>query len=370
MPYDRDRNNFFNEPYTRQSSQPNRTRQPAGQKSKKHRLPLGLVFVIDVAIAAVALLVFSLYYFILPRDMGQNAMVLPGATSPASVQESESAPVETESSQPDAQEPDAQNSETPVTSADANSWRAKFADKFADGDVQKTDNSYKSANVSVTIDTVAKDGVTYYVADIYLADIKYFKTAFAQGTFGSGIAEPTKDIAVSSNAILAVNGDYCGANAGPVVRNGVLYRDEEYESDVLVMNNDGSMQTYSPEDFDIEAIKASGAYQVWTFGPMLLSDGQPMEEFNSSVNPRNPRTAVGYYEPGHYCFVVVDGRQPGYSDGYSTKEMSQLMYSLGCKVAYNMDGGQSSEMAFNGEFYNKPFEGGRGTSDAICIADE
>jgi exopolysaccharide biosynthesis protein len=95
-----------------------------------------------------------------------------------------------------------------------------------------------------------------------------------------------------------------------------------------------------------------------------------MEEFNSSVNPSNPRTAVGYYEPGHYCFVVVDGRQPGYSDGYSTKELSELMFSLGCTVAYNMDGGKSSEMAFNGAFYNKPYHGGRGTSDILYIADE
>ncbi len=40
-----------------------------------------------------------------------------------------------------------------------------------------------------------------------------------------------------------------------------------------------------------------------------------MTEFNSTLGKANPRTAVGNYEPGHYCFLVVDGRQPGYSDG-------------------------------------------------------
>jgi hypothetical protein len=159
-------------------------------------------------------------------------MVLPGS-EPTEMAESAQVTVPANA---DTQE--VQTSESPVAPEDPNSWRVKFADKFTDGTVEKNENSYKSANVSVTIETVAKDGVTYFVADIYLADIKYFKTAFAKDTFASGISEPTTDIASNNNAVLAVNGDYCSTNAGPVVRNGVLYRDEEYKSDVLVMNNE------------------------------------------------------------------------------------------------------------------------------------
>ncbi|MEZ4358143.1 MAG: phosphodiester glycosidase family protein [Eubacteriales bacterium] len=130
------------------------------------------------------------------------------------------------------------------------------------------------------------------------------------------------------------------------------------------------MQTYTADEIDIDEIKSKGAYQAWTFGPMLLDGGQPMEEFNSDLNARNPRTAIGYYEPGHYCFVVVDGRQPGYSNGYSLKALSQLFYNLGCKAAFNLDGGQTSEMVFEGDFFNQPYNGGRSVSDILYIVDE
>jgi len=102
---------------------------------------------------------------------------------------------------------------------------------------------------------------------------------------------------------------------------------------------------------------------------MLLQDGKPMEKFNSVVTPRNPRAAIGYYEPGHYCFVLVDGRQDGYSRGLSLKELSQLFYELGCKEAYNLDGGQTAVMAFMGQLANRPYNGGRDVSDIIYIAE-
>lgn len=367
--YKKDRNNFFDEPSTRQRNDSNRVRPSAGKKRKKGGIPLALIFVIDVAIAAVALLAFSLYYFILPRELGQEAVVLPGAKpSDAAVASASEPPDNLETEQPGVQTTD--NSGEQAVQADPNSWRAKFADKFTSGDVEKTDSSYKNANVSVTVDTVAKDGVTYFVADIYLADIKYFKSAFANDKFVSGNAESTVAIANENNAVIAINGDYCTLNEGVVVRNGVQYRGDKFTLDQLVLFNDGTMKTYAPEEFNYDELINQGVYQVWTFGPMLLKDGQPMEEFNCSVNPRNPRTAVGYFEPGHYCFVVVDGRQDNYSVGYSTKELSSLMFSLGCTVAFNLDGGQSSEMAFGGSLVNMPFDGGRGTSDILYIAGE
>jgi exopolysaccharide biosynthesis protein len=51
------------------------------------------------------------------------------------------------------------------------------------------------------------------------------------------------------------------------------------------------------------------------------------------------------------------------------KEMSQLFYKLGCKTAFNLDGGQSSEMAFMGELANQPYHGGRKISDIVMVVD-
>ena len=331
--------------------------QTEAKAKKKKRMPAAAVIVIDLLIAALALYVFSLYYFLLPQDLSNNAQMLPRAINDVS---EASALAKTEMSN--------SSSDEPAAAWDDAMWAAKFEGLFTDGEVEKTEDSYKSANISIDIEKVQTDDVAYYVADIYLKDVKFFKTAFAKSKYGKGLHDQTDVIAAQNNAILAINGDYYGNNAGPVVRNGVLYRDEKYK-DVLIMDYDGSMQTLAASELDMDKVKTEGAYQIWTFGPMLLKDGQPMTKFNSDLTRANPRTAIGYYEPGHYCFVVVDGRQPGYSNGMTLQQMSKLFYHLGCSVAYNLDGGQSSEMAFYNEFVNQPYNGGRGVSDIVYIAE-
>lgn len=252
---------------------------------------------------------------------------------------------------------------------DEDDWRKKFPDKFSEDEFEQTQNSYKDYNINISIEKVQKEGATYFIADIYIADLRYFRTAFPANSDKMGNREATDIIAKEVGAILAINGVQNIDNTGIVVHNGQMYREEKTSADVLVMNYDGSMQTYSPDEFDADKVKTEGAYQVWTFGPMLLKDGKPMTDFNSTVKTANPRTAVGYYEPGHYCFVVVDGRQPGYSDGLTLAQLSQLFAGLGCKAAYNMDGGQSSAMAFMGKLINQPYNGGRKTTDIVYIGE-
>ena len=200
--------------------------------------------------------------------------------------------------------------------------------------------------------------------------LQNFMTAFAKGTYGKNIGDKAANIANENNAVVAVSGDNYGAGeSGIVLRNGVLYSDKLFE-DILIMYGDGSMETFTGAEFDIEAIKDKGLYQGWSFGPMLLQNGQVMADFNSKVNPDNPRCAIGYYEPGHYCFVLVDGRQAGYSMGLTLKEMSQLFYDMGCRVAYNLDGGQTAVMVFMGEVVNQPYKGGRDTTDIVYVAED
>ena len=111
-------------------------------------------------------------------------------------------------------------------------------------------------------------------------------------------------------------------------------------------------------------------WQAWEFGPSLLGEnGEPLTAFpNSKVKVQNPRSVIGYYEPGHYCFVSVDGRQK-HSRGLRMEELAQLMSSLGCKAAYNLDGGESASMYWNGDIFNKPSDGGRAMADIIYIFD-
>ena len=80
---------------------------------------------------------------------------------------------------------------------------------------------------------------------------------------------------------------------------------------------------------------------------------------------------MGYYEPGHYCFVIVDGRQSGYSAGLLIPELAQLFEDLGCTCAYNLDGGGSAVMTFLHEKYSRQSNGAdRRLSDILLITEE
>jgi len=156
-----------------------------------------------------------------------------------------------------------------------------------------------------------------------------------------------------------------------VIRNGVLYRDVDSASgaDVCVLYWDGTMETYTSKEFDAEEAIDNGAYQAWCFGPMLVGDdGEAMTSFTTTVGGHNPRTVIGYFEPGHYCFVVVDGRSSA-SSGMSMKQLSALMVSLGCVKAYNLDGGQTSVMTLGSTVVSDPYKGGRKCSDIIYIGE-
>ena len=258
---------------------------------------------------------------------------------------------------------------TTAATTDPGAWGAKFAGHFTNGEILTTDTSYQSANISIAIKKVQDSAVTYYVADIYLRDIDYFRTAFASGKYGRGLTDDVLDMAKEKSGdpgpvrrLLRIR------DRGIVIRNGELYRDTAFQ-DVLILYYDGSMETVTAGDFNMDKILREGAWQAWSFGPMLLTGGQPMTAFNSDVTQANPRSAIGYYEPGHYCFVLVDGRQPGYSIGMNMKDLSQLFADLGCTAAYNLDGGQSAVMTFMDQWANQPYNGGRRISDIICITE-
>ena len=255
-------------------------------------------------------------------------------------------------------------------------WVEKFSHQFTEATVSSED-SYTSPDLAVYITRVqygqAKSAM-YYLADIYLTDVFQFETVLAQDKYGKGLRESVKQMAQRSGALLAITGDiYGNQDTGIVIRNGIVHRQEKSEFDVCVLYYDGTMRTFSPAEFSLEQAIADGAYQAWTFGPLLLDEqGGPLPDaqLNTSKNIRraNPRAGIGYYEPGHYCFVVVDGRTDDAS-GLTLEQFSQLFADLGCKAAYNMDGGRSAEMFYDGSVLNDPYKGGRSVSDCLIIRE-
>ena len=367
---------------------------------KKHRILRNIL--IDLVCTGLVLLVFALFHHVLPRqqqslgivisnpyrtddtDPNSSSRVLPeGAMLTASAGMSDAPMLSARGGRQnngnrgngngsngkggsalteDCDEAAPETDSTPI--------REKFAEKYTES-VVVTENSYSSPDISITVTEETLGRTTYYLADIYVRDITCFQSALARNTYGSGYRDSIADMALLNNALVAINGDYYGnTNEGVVIRNGVIYRANPTNCDVCVLYYDGTMRVMPGASFSVEEAIRDGAWQAWTFGPALLdTDGSVLTAFASTnrIISANPRTAIGYYEPGHYCMIVVDGR--GESAGITLPALSQLFHDLGCTAAYNLDGGNSSIMVWQSEVINDPSGGGRESSDALLISE-
>ena len=260
------------------------------------------------------------------------------------------------------------------TSSTSNTAAASQAAKNA----QVTYTSYSDGNISVTLTEKTVNETQVYVADITLSSSDYLKTALAQNSYGTNVTAKTSVTAAENNAILAVNGDYYGANSsGYVIRNEVVYRDsvrEDASNGDLAIYKDGSFKIIYEDQVSADQLVQDGVVNLLAFGPSLVENGEISVDTNTEVGQAmssNPRTAIGIIDENHYIIIVSDGRTSE-SKGLSLYQMAEVMKSYGVKTAYNLDGGGSSTLYFNGQVINKPTTGGskiseRAVSDIVYI---
>ncbi len=226
-----------------------------------------------------------------------------------------------------------------------------------------TDTEYHDDQIDIVLTTMRVENTTVYVADVQIADISLLKTALAGNIYARNLTETTSVQAANAGAILAINGDYYGAQErGYVLRNGVLYRaSAQSGTDALVIGADGNFRIITEGETSADTLVREGAWQVLTFGPALVKDGQVTVSSSDEVGramTSNPRTSIGQISEGHYLLVVSDGRTKE-STGLSLRQLAELMQSLGAQIAYNLDGGGSSTMVFQGRVVNNPTTNGR-----------
>lgn len=332
-----------------------------GKVKAKTQRPVWQLVLFDLLLTGFLLCIFATFHHVIPsiRRMGEGIPepdVTAAPTAPPTP-----APTQTQAPQV------SQVPQVPET------WPEKFAEHFSQ-QVQTSENSYSSPALSVTVTKNTADldtGIlTYYVADIYIADIENFRTVMPEGHMAGSAAR----IAEYNDAIIAVNGDFTLLHSyGICMHNGDFYSFSPAVSDICVLFDDGSVETYSPGEFTENELIDGGAWQIWQFGPELLEeDGTPKTEFNTSdtLLGVHPRCGFGYFEPGHYCLIVADGRQRGYSIGANMADFAGIFSELGCTRAYNLDGGASATMVFMGQIVNSPSGGGRYLSDMLAICEK
>jgi len=241
-----------------------------------------------------------------------------------------------------------------------------------------TENSYTDEHMTLTISTLRRHNTTVYVADIQVDDPLYLKTALAHDTYGRNITQKTSSMATNHGAFFAINGDYYGARSdGFVVRNGTLYRNTKNTSasgQALIMDSEGNFSILNESQTSRQDLIDTHPLHAWSFGPALIKDGTIAVTSSSEVNQSsssNPRTAIGQIAVGHYVCIVSDGRLTNEA-GLSLLELAQEFAALGCTQAYNLDGGGSSTMWFNGRIINQPVNSGstiseRSVSDCVYL---
>ena len=250
-------------------------------------------------------------------------------------------------------------------------------------DTATTETGYTSSTTTITLTSTAtgsgSEALAWYAAEIEVSDASIIRSAFAQDEFGENITAEPSTMASDHDAVLAINGDYYGfRSTGIEIRNGVIYRDEPAR-DGLAFYADGHVEVYDETATSAQELLDAGVWQTLSFGPAVLVDGavpDGVEDVeidtnigNHSIQGEQPRTAIGVIGDNHLVFLVVDGRSEGYSRGVGLTELGEILADLGCTTGYNLDGGGSSVMIFDGEIVNQPSNGGeRATSDILYVA--
>ena len=363
------------------------------------RMPLWAVILLDFLALSIILLSFAYFHHVRPNVVAEVSEVStdhPHRFGDDSSEESDPSAVSEDSEESGSfviDVSDTESSEEPVSEPfDEPSGESKEVSHSSDPTYRPTtaeiverrgtDYVYNSENISVVVTELtvaAKYGSSIcHFADIRIGMAENLRTVLADNKFGT-VREDPVSMANRVNAIIAINGDYYGNSSeayGAIIRNGVLYNKKPDNPDVFVMYYDGTMRAFEKGNFDADTAMQDGAYQSWDFGPSLLSaDGTPYTNVDfarkTNLNPPNPRTVIGYFGPGHYCFFTVNGRGgDGTSVGLRMEDLAKILSDLGCKAAYNLDGGATSAMVFRGKVINSPCNGDpRACSDLIAIVE-
>lgn len=325
-------------------------------------------------------------------DTNEDTVVMPETPQPTAPAQTQSAD-DTASAPTDTPEPTQEPTPTPIPGLLGDRFKEKFSDgapvveepntseTLPDGTVKTLIYVYRGTKSAVELYHYQKGKLEYQIADVYVREIEKLTT---ESVTNQGYAKMLYEFARELNARIAINSDYFTTNAineGLIIRNGKLLQSKVCKnSDLCVVYQDGTVRCFDckKEKIDNDAIIASYPYHAFYFGPSLLDEnGNAKEKFNSTVGALNPRTAFGYYEPGHYAFISILGTRSmkdinghglgnGKSPGMTFKEMSALCASMGMKAAYNLDGGQSSGMYWNEKLFG---HNNRITGDVLAIID-
>lgn len=241
-----------------------------------------------------------------------------------------------------------------------------------------SENGYEDATVRVRIEKEPGDQVEWIIAYIQIADPSQLRTAFTKK------AAKVSSMAKANNAVIAISGDYCmndkQKTTFEVRMSQIVRRDGNGKKDMMVTDENGDLHLFCKSEGLFarnkknkwEYIYEGTVVNAFTFGPALVIDGELQKtdpDYGYNPNHKEPRAAIGQIDTLSYVFVLAASSDRDGKTGVTHQELADKMYGIGCKQAFNLDGGGTAEIWFNGEVFRaSPGSSERDQSDMIYIA--
>lgn len=236
------------------------------------------------------------------------------------------------------------------------------------------EDGYRDESIIVELAQKRMFDSDVFIAYVKIAVPSQLRTAIAGNRMSSENTNQTSRIMSNYNGIVAINGDYFAkTKAGYIVRMGESYRELTSKNmDMLLIDELGDFHIltrgHEEQERGIQAfLSQHEIVNGFFFGPGLVIDGKAQdipENYQFDPHKANPRAGIGQIAPLTYVMVVVNGRTEE-STGVTLAQFAEIMEELGCQQAYNLDGGNSATLAFNGGVYNDKPQGERDVQDII-----
>ncbi len=229
-----------------------------------------------------------------------------------------------------------------------------------DQDGYLSNTEYQDESLHVTISEGRMFETNWMAVSVTVANASQLRTAVA-GNHRSPSSAFATTLAKRVKAVLAISGDYYGYNTiGYSVRQGSVIRSKARGNiDVLIIDNEGNLNILpSATQEECDAFTGN-VMNAFNFGPGLVIDGQLQTEFSpDELNGRAAdkvaqRICLAQTGPLAYMIIYCEGPENEGSVGMTIPQFVELVGSFDMiENAYNLDGGSSATIVFNGKKIN------------------
>ena len=217
-------------------------------------------------------------------------------------------------------------------------------------------------NATIKVYSLKEAGYRGYMAKVRLHNSEALKMVLA-GDRVKSRGETTSAAARRTGAVLAVNAGGFFAHEGALVPLGTTVVDGKIlsfsspDSNLSFIGFNRNGQLVGGKVDTKEELLALDVLHGCSFLPTLLKGGEKQTIPADWANTRQPRTLIGHFVNNDLLFVVIDGRQKGWSNGVTLEEAQEKLLEFKVRDAYNLDGGGSSTFYYDGKVLNHPSDG-------------